>query len=39
MIDYRMKWSHTWRMEFNVKKCKVVLDLHMIGIISLGELS
>ena len=39
MINYRMKWSHTWIMEFNVKKCKVVLVLQLIGIISLGELS
>ena len=38
MINYRMKWSHTWIMEFNVKKCKVVLVLQLIGIISLGEL-
>ena len=39
MINYRMKWSHTWIMEFNVKRCKVVLVLQLIGIISLGELS
>lgn len=24
MINYRTKWSYTWGMEFNVKKCKVL---------------